>query len=159
MTNRQSDLNLWSAPIIFSKIHMNVDMIWRKMITQTISHAPFKTSLDNHFHFSACFTLVHNLNLFPNVVSEILMFHIVNNWRDFLITVFDKCFWVCWNACIFSKLFQLQRVMLRAQTGSPICKVCKYRVFRPHSSQRCEWTWHVSMLRHKLLMKVAQIVV
>ena len=179
------DLILRSAPIIFCKIHLNVDMIWRKILFEILLFSEFHCNpadmavkcccillqkgfelsmtdgLGDHFHFFGCFTLVHNFNLFPNVICEILLFYIANNWRDFLITVFDKCFWVCWHACVFSKHFQLQRVilMLGAQTGSSISKVCKYKVFRSHSSKRCEWTRHVSMLRYKLLIKIAQIVV
>ena len=145
------DLILQSAPIIFSKIHMNVDMVWRRILFEVplfsklhcnppnmaakcrciLLQKGFELSmtdgLSDHFHFFFwCFTLVHKFNLFRNVIREILLFYIVNNWRDFLITAFDKCFWVCWNACVFSKHFQLQSVIfvLCAQTGSPICKVC-----------------------------------
>ena len=169
------DLNLQSAPI---------NMIWRMILFEVLLFSEFRCShanmaakcrcillqkgfelsmtdgLGDHFHFLGCFTLVHNFKLFPNVIREILLFYIVNNWRDFLITVYDKCFWVCWNTCVFSKHFQLQSVILVlcAQTCS-ICKVCKYKVFWPHSSKRCEWTRHVCMLRYGLLMKIAQIVV
>ena len=113
------------------------------------------------FSFFGCFTLVYKLSLFPNFIREILLFYIANNWRDFLMTVFDKCFWVCWNAFIFSKHFQLQSIilMLLVQTSSSICKVCKYKVFRSHSSKIYEWTRHISMLRYQIFMKIAQIVV
>ena len=116
--------------------------------------------LGDHFHFFGGFTLVHNFNLFSNVIREILLFYIDHNWRNFLIAVFDKYFWVCWNPCVFSKYFQLQSIifMLCAQTGSSICNVCKLKLFRPHSSKRCEWTRHVTLVRYKLLMKIALIV-
>ena len=164
---------------------MNVDMIWGKILFEVLLFSELRCNtanmaakcrcillqkgfelsmtdgLGDHFNFFGCFTLAYNFYLFPNVIREILLFYVVNNWRDFLITVFDKCFWVCWNACVFSKHFQLQGVilMLCAQTGSSICKVCKYKVFRPHSSKRCEWKRHVSLLRYKILMKISQIVV
>ena len=158
------DLILRSAPIIFGKIHVNVDMIWWKILFEVLLlpelccnpanmtakcccillQKGFELSmtddLGDHFYFFGCFTLLHNFNLFPNVIQEILQFYIVNNWQDFLITVYDKCFWVCWNACVFPKHFQLQSVILTlcVQAGSSICKVCKEKLFWPHSSKRCE---------------------
>ena len=171
------DLNLQSAPI---------NMIWRMILFEVLLFSEFRCShanmaakcrcillqkgfelsmtdgLGDHFHFLGCFTLVHNFKLFPNVIREILLFYIVNNWRDFLIiTACNKCFRVCWNAGVFSKQFQLQSVilMLRAETGSSICKICKYKVFQSHLSKRCEWTRHVIMLRFELLMKITPIIV
>ena len=139
------DLILRSAPIIFGKIHVNVDMIWRKILFEVLLLSELRRNpaymaakcrciflqkgfglcmtdrLSYHFHFFGCFTLVHNFNPFPNVMRETLLFYIVNNWRAFLITVFDKCFSVCWNACVFSKhlfclfLFYLFQLILRWQ--------------------------------------------
>ena len=122
---------------------MNVDMIWGKILFEVLLFSELRCNtanmaakcrcillqkgfelsmtdgLGDHFQFFGCFTPVHNFKLFPNVIREILLFYIDNNWRDFLITVFEKCFWVCWNACVFSKYLQLQSVILGlcAQTG------------------------------------------
>ena len=178
------DLILRSAPIIFDKIHVNVDMIWQKILFEVLLFSElccnpanmaakcrcillqkdFELSmtdgLGNHFHFLDVLPLYTTSTFFQisYVKSTCFILPIIDEIFWWLISDdFDKFFWVCWNAFVFSKHFQLQSVilMLFVQTSSSICKVCNYNVFRSHSSERCEWTRHVSMLRYQLLMKIA----
>lgn len=124
------DLILRSAFVILSKVHVNIFVIFGKVFFQIFLffelcwnsvhmakknihifiQKGFKLSMTDylaeHLQLFCCFTLVNNFNIFPSVISEIIFFYVVNDWRYLFVGVFYKTFRICRYECLFFEHFQ-----------------------------------------------------